>query len=92
MKPDRDLRKLFASVKNEREAGLLLQDILTPQELDSLSERWRLIQALASGMKQREINKKLKISISKITRGSKMLKYGSGGFKLFLKRLGKKVK
>lgn len=87
-----DLHVLFASVKKKKEAKMLLEDILTPQELRSVAERWRLVQALASGMKQRDINKKLNISISKITRGSRMLKDGSGGFGLFLKRLKKKVK
>ncbi len=90
--PFDDLYALFASVKNKKEAKILLQDILTPRELNSVSERWQLVQALASGMPQRTINKKLKISISKITRGSKMLKKGSGGFGLFLKRLKKTVK
>ena len=73
---------------------MLLKDVLTPRELNSLAERWRLVQALALGMTQREINKKLKISISKITRGSHMLKHGSGGFEYFLKKLHriKKVK
>lgn len=78
---------LFASINNEKEAELLLRDILTQRELASVAERWQLIQALAKGMKQREISRKFKISISKITRGSKMLKHGSGGFGLFLKRL-----
>ncbi|MSR87381.1 transcriptional regulator [Candidatus Peribacteria bacterium] len=84
-----DLHTLFASVKNEKEAQLLLDDILTPAELASITERWQLVQALASGMTQRDIKKKYKISISKITRGSHMLKRGSGGFGLFLQRLGK---
>lgn len=87
-----DLHALFASVKTEKEAESLLHDILTPHERKSVAERWQLIRALASGMKQREISKKLNISISKITRGSQMLKTGSGGFELFLKRLGKKIK
>ena len=82
-----DLYKLFASVKTEREATMLLLDILTPAELASVAERWRLIQALDAGMTQRDINKKLKVSISKITRGSHMLKHGSGGFAHFLKKL-----
>jgi TrpR family trp operon transcriptional repressor len=76
-------------VKSEKEAELLLQDILTPQELESVAERWQLIQALASGKPQREIAHDLKLSISKITRGSRMLKYGSGGFKHFLAKLRK---
>ena len=82
-----ELYALFASVKNEKDAELLLNDILTPQELKSVAERWQLVQALATGMPQREIAEKLGISISKITRGSRMLQFGEGGFKVFLKRM-----
>lgn len=85
----RDLYKLFAAVDSSEEAKMLLNDILTPQELDSLAERWQLIQSLHSGKPQREISKDLGISISKITRGSRMLQYGSGGFQHFLKKLQK---
>ena len=70
---------------------MLLSDLLTPKERASIAERWQLIQMLANGTKQRDIKKKLKMSISKITRGSRALRYGSGGFALLLKRLGKKV-
>jgi TrpR family trp operon transcriptional repressor len=80
----RDVFELFAKIKNVKEAEMLLRDILTPQELDSVAERWELIRELAKGTPQREIAKKLHLSISKITRGSRMLKYGSGGFRLFL--------
>lgn len=80
---------LFASIGNRKEAEVLLKDILTPQELESVAERWQLIQALASGKPQRQIAHDLKLSISKITRGSRMLKYGSGGFRHFLKKLKK---
>lgn len=82
----KDLHTLFASIKSEKEAELLLNDILTPQELASVAERWQLIQELAKGTPQRAIAKKLKVSISKITRGSRMLQYGEGGFGLFLKK------
>lgn len=87
--PSRHLKELYellASVKNEEEAKLLLDDMLTPQELSSVSERWQLIQELYRGTPQREIAKKLGISISKITRGSRMLQSGSGGFAYFLKK------
>ncbi len=85
----RDLYQLIASVSTEKEATLLLEDLLTPQELASLSERWQLIQELHRKTPQRTIAKKLGLSISKITRGSRMLQYGSGGFKHFLKKLKK---
>jgi TrpR family transcriptional regulator, trp operon repressor len=87
----RDLYRLFASIETPEEAKLLLEDILTPQELASVAERWQEIQLLAKGMTQRDVAKKLGVSISKVTRGSRMLQFGSGGFALFLKKLGKKM-
>lgn len=87
----KDLYKLFCAIETPEEAKLLLEDILTPQELDSVAERWQEVQLLAQGMTQRGVAKKLDISISKVTRGSRMLQFGSGGFSLFLKKMGKKV-
>jgi len=86
-----DLYTLFASVRTPKEAEMLLKDMFTPQELDSIAERWELIQMLAQGVPQREVAEELGISISKITRGSRMLQYGSGGFMYFLEKLGKHV-
>jgi len=86
----RDLYVLFASVKSPEEAAKLLEDILTPQELSSVAERWQLVRALHKGIPQREIAKKLNVSISKITRGSRQLKFGSGGFRHFLEKVSSK--
>lgn len=88
----RELYQLFAAVRSEEEAEMLLKDILTPQELDSIAERWQLIRALDAGKPQRDIAKELNISISKITRGSRMLQYGEGGFKVFLDKMKQKKK
>lgn len=85
----RDLYELIASISNEKEAKMLLEDLLTPQELASLSERWQLIQELHKKTPQRTIASKLGVSISKITRGSRMLQFGGGGFEHFLKKLKK---
>jgi Trp operon repressor len=85
----RELFALFAMIKTPEEARKLLTDMLTPQEMDSLVERWQLIQLLAQGMPQRDIADKLGISISKVTRGSRVLQYGGGGFTAFLKKLQK---
>lgn len=85
----KELYELFASMDTEKEVELLLNDLLTPQELAQLAERWQLIQELHNGTPQRDIAKKLGVSISKITRGSRMLQYGGGGFGYFLKKLRK---
>ena len=82
-----ELYKVFSQLKTSAEAEKLLKDILTPQELVSIAERWQLIKMLAQDVPQREIKKALGISISKITRGSKELQFGHGGFRVMLKRL-----
>ena len=85
----KDLYQLFSAIGGEKEAKILLEDILTPQELVSVAERWQLVQQLAKGKPQRDIADDLGLSISKITRGSRMLQHGSGGFAHFLKKLKK---
>lgn len=80
---------LLASIESPKEADELVQDLFTPQEIAALSERWQLIQLLAKGVPQREIAETLNISISTVTRGSRALQFGTGGFKHFLKKLGK---
>jgi Trp operon repressor len=83
---------LIALARTPREAKILVEDLFTPKEIQSLAERWELVQALAAGMTQREISKKLKISISKVTRGSRAFRHGGGGFKLFLWKTGNRYK
>lgn len=85
----KELCALLASIDSPKEADLLLSDLFTPQEVASLIERWQIVQLLKQGMPQRDIAEKLNISISTITRGSRALQYGSGGFDYFLKKLKK---
>lgn len=87
----KELFELFASIDGEKEAEDLLRDILTPREVDSLAERWQEIQLLAKGVPQREIAERLGISISKITRGSRALQYGTGGLLRMLRKLKKQI-
>src|SRR3989338_5921273 len=84
-----DLYELLSSMENPSEAKNLCADLFTPAEIDSFAERWQEIQLLAKKLPQREVAKKLGISISKVTRGSRMLQHGSGAFQHFLKKLGK---
>lgn len=81
-----ELYALLASPRNAAESKQLFDDLLTPQERAKLAERWQLVKLLASGMPQRKVAKKLNISISKVTRGSRALQYGTGGFKKYLKK------
>lgn len=79
------LLMMLEGKRSTPEWDALLRDLLTPKERESLAERWQIIQLLDSGMPQREIADRLGVSISKITRGSRVLQDGSGGFAKALK-------
>ncbi len=79
-----ELFDLFSRLKSSRQAELFLRDMLTPTELAKVSERWQIVKRLARGMPQRKVKEELRISIEKVTRGSKALRKSKGGFKIFL--------
>jgi TrpR family trp operon transcriptional repressor len=79
-----ELYELFTRIKTPKEAKMFLGDILTQHELEQVAERWQLVKRLSKGMPQRKVKDELGISIEKVTRGSKQLQHGTGGFNLFL--------
>jgi Trp operon repressor len=86
----KELLVMLEQSRNAAEWDALLQDLLTPKERDSLAERWQIIKLLALGIPQREIADRLGVSISKITRGSRVLQEGRGGFAKALKMYPRK--
>lgn len=83
----KELCILVASVKDKKEAALLLGDLLTEQEREVLAERWQIVQELSKGTPQRKIAEKLGTSIATVTRGSLAFQHGNKGFLYFLKKL-----
>jgi len=83
----KELVEILKQPRTTEEWDALLHDLLTKKERESLAERWQIIKLLASGMPQREIAERLGVSISKITRGSRALQEGCGGFVKALKYL-----
>lgn len=66
---------------------VLFREIFTPSEIDTLSLRWQLLKDLHEGKTQRKIAADRKISLCKITRGSKLLKAKDSYLKKVLDRL-----
>jgi len=58
--------------------------LFTKSELRDFATRWLLVQEIDRGRPQREIAKKLHISLCKITRGSRELKKDESAFRKFL--------
>lgn len=66
--------RFVSDLKNEKEVTNFMADILTCSELETLSKRWRILNMLKDGRTQRAIAHELKVSLCKVTRGSKILK------------------
>ncbi|MBQ9430264.1 MAG: transcriptional regulator [Kiritimatiellae bacterium] len=73
----RQIVKMLTEIDSEREMTSLLEVLFTPTEISDLALRWRLLAMLSAGVPQREIARRLRVSLCKITRGSKILKSDS---------------
>lgn len=74
MKIKKELIDIFSTIDNKKTMEKLFDELFTPREIEDISLRWQLMKDLYSGETQRNIAKKYKISLCKITRGSKILK------------------
>ncbi len=74
MKTRHELQKVFADVRDYQEMVSFFEEIFTPKEIKDLELRWELLKELHAGHTQRKIAASHKISLCKITRGSKILK------------------
>lgn len=68
------LAAAICEIKTPKEVSSFLKELLTVNEFKNLSLRWHLLELLNNGIPQRDIAKELKISLCKITRGSKIMK------------------
>ena len=80
-----ELVETILSLKKKEIALAFLQNILTPAELDEIATRLQIVKLLKKGVPQREVAKKLGVSIGTVSRGARELKYGVPGFKNVLK-------
>ncbi|MBI2463375.1 trp operon repressor [Candidatus Peregrinibacteria bacterium] len=80
-----ELVETILSLKKKDIALAFLQNILTPSELDEIATRLQIVRLLKKGVPQREVAKKLGVSIGTVSRGARELKYGAPGFKQVLK-------
>ncbi len=70
----KELIGVFAGVKDHETMVRLFREMFTEKELSDITLRWKLLKDLHRGDTQRSIALRHKISLCKITRGSKLLK------------------
>lgn len=76
--------KLFLKTKDRKVMAGLLEDVLTPQEIETIAERIDIFESLLHKEPQRQMAQRLGSSIATITRGSRVLQYGTGTIKKLL--------
>ena len=69
----RELVQHLCQITDPKEMEAALADLLTPKELEDVVLRLQIIKLLDKKIPQRNIAKKLSISIAKVTHGSRML-------------------
>ncbi len=88
-----DFKKLYRAVlslKNRTECEAFFKDICTEQELASITQRIEVAELLREGGSYTEINKKTGASTATISRISRYLHKGQGGYKTVLERIKRK--
>lgn len=89
MTAENELIEIFAEISDKKTMEKLFQEIFTEKERKDISLRWELMKELYQGMTQRKIAANHKISLCKITRGSKILKDSNSIIKkVLVERLG----
>lgn len=83
----KDLIKAVLALKNQKEAGMFLRDLLTEKEIIEFGNRWKAARMLDQKISYFDIRKETGLSERTIARISRWLKDGMGGYKLVLNRL-----
>jgi TrpR family trp operon transcriptional repressor len=82
----RDLARILAGPRREECVYEVLFALLTPREREEIALRWELVGLLALGLPQRAIAARLGVSLCKITRGAREMKYGPPAFRRMVRQ------
>jgi Trp operon repressor len=78
--------EMIQKCKSKEEIENLITDLFTDSEKLMIEERFHIMFHLNNGLTQRDVKDKLNISIATVTRGAKVLNFGSGVIKKLLQR------
>ena len=89
------LNQLFdaiLSLRSREECAKFFEDICTIKKVLDLAQRLDVAALLDQGVSYQAIAQQVNVSTATISRVSRCLNYGSGGYKLVLDRLGEEKK
>ncbi len=81
------LLEALCSLASVDEARAFLSDLCTPREIEDLSQRLEVATMLAAGSSYLEVSRATGASSTTVSRVSKCLNKGTGGYRMVLSRL-----
>jgi TrpR-related protein YerC/YecD len=81
-----DLPEAFALLENTDEIRDFLRDLLTPNEIEALAVRWRVMCLLAKGSRPGEVHEITGVSRTTIGRANRVVRHGTGIIKKLVNR------
>ena len=81
-----DFFEAVLKLETKEECAKFFDDLCTMQELEAISQRLEVAMLLKDGKQYREITEKTGASTATISRVSKCLRYGGGGYEIVLNR------
>jgi len=91
MRETKHLYQAILSLREESEVERFFADLCTPQELETLAERWEVARLLEQDLPYRQIYEDTGVSTATVTRVAKALRSGTG-YRLVLDRQERKGK
>ena len=88
--PSNSVKRLYqviASLKTEEQCARFLEDLCTIKEVQDMAQRLDTAILLDQGMNYQSISREVGISTATISRVSRCLNYGQGGYREVLDRL-----
>lgn len=81
------LSRALAALTGPDDVRAFLEDLCTPAELESMSDRWKVVPLLLDGVPYREIHDRTLVSVTTIGRVARTLERGAGGYDAAVRRL-----
>ncbi len=81
-----ELFRAIQALQSAEECYLFFEDVCTIKEILEIAQRWKIAKLLAAGASYHEIGEATGVSAATISRVSKCLEYGSGGYRIALER------
>ena len=78
--PSKDLVNAILKLKTEEECINFLNDLCTIQELEKMAQRIEAAKLLLEGCTYEQVIEKTKISSTTLSRVSRCIRYGEGGY------------